>query len=54
MTVYSSFISNDYGMIITNLEGFLGFHEIGIVPGFLFTTFVYLSIIEFDKFDGWY
>ena len=28
MTVYSSLLSDDYGMIITNLEGFLGFYEI--------------------------
>ena len=57
MTVYSSFLSDDYGMIITNLEGFLGFHEIGIVPGFLFTTFVYLSIMNsinlMDGIDGY-
>ena len=57
MTVYSSLLSDDYGMIITNLNGFLGFHEIGIVPGFLFTTFVYLSIMNsinlMDGIDGY-
>ena len=57
MTVYSSFLSDDYGTIITNLNGFLGFHEIGIVPGFLFTTFVYLSIMNsinlIDGIDGY-
>ena len=57
MTVYSSFLSDEYGMIITNLNGFLGFHEIGIVPGFLFTTFVYLSIMNsinlMDGIDGY-
>ena len=57
MTVYSSFLSDDYGMIITNLNGFLGFHEIGIIPGFLFTTFVYLSIMNsinlMDGIDGY-
>ena len=44
MTVYSSFLSEDYEGIITNLNGFLGLYEIGILPGFLFTTFVYLSL----------
>ncbi len=57
MTVYSSFLSDDYEGIITNLNGFLGIYEIGIVPGFLFTTFVYLSIMNsinlMDGIDGY-
>ena len=57
MTVYSSFLSDDFEGIITNLNGFLGFYEIGIVPGFLFTTFVYLSIMNsinlMDGIDGY-
>ena len=57
MTVYSSLLSDDYGMIITNLEGFLGFYEIGLIPGFLFTTFVYLSVMNsinlMDGIDGY-
>ena len=57
MTVYSSFLSEDYEGIIINLNGFLGFNEIGILPGFLFTTFVYLSIMNsinlMDGIDGY-
>tara|TARA_B000000557_G_scaffold160349_1_gene130038 strand:+ start:19 stop:1113 length:1095 start_codon:yes stop_codon:yes gene_type:complete len=57
MTVYSSFLSQDYEGIITNLNGFLGMYEIGVLPGFLFTTFVYLSIMNSinltDGIDGY-
>ncbi len=57
MTVYSSFLTEDFDGIITNLNGFLGFYEIGFIPGFLFTTFVYLSIMNsinlMDGIDGY-
>ena len=57
MTVYSSFLTEDYEVIITNLHGFFGFYEIGIVPGFIFTTFVFLSIMNsinlIDGIDGY-
>ncbi len=57
MTVYSSFLTEDFEGIITNLNGFLGIYDIGIIPGFLFTTFVYLSIMNsinlMDGIDGY-
>ena len=43
--------------IIQNLNGFLGIHEIGYIPGLLFTAFVYLSIMNAinltDGIDGY-
>ncbi len=43
--------------IIQNLNGFLGFYEIGYIPGLLFTAFVYLSIMNAinltDGIDGY-
>ena len=43
--------------IIQNLNGFLGIHEIGYIPGLIFTTFVYLSIMNAinltDGIDGY-
>ena len=46
----------DYG-IITNLNGFFGINEIGDIPGFIFTCFVYLSIMNainlIDGIDGY-
>ena len=57
MTVYSSFLNENFDGIITNLNGFLGFYEIGFIPGFLFTAFVYLSIMNsinlMDGIDGY-
>ena len=48
--------SVDYG-IITNLNGFFGVNEIGYIPGFIFTCFVYLSIMNainlIDGIDGY-
>ena len=32
--------------IIQNLNGFLGIHEIGFITGLIFTSFVYLSIMN--------
>ena len=32
--------------IIQNLNGFLGFNDIGFIPGLIFTSFVYLSIMN--------
>ena len=44
MTVYSGQSpEGDYG-IITNLNGFIGIYDIGYVPGFFFTCFVYLFL----------
>ena len=46
----------DYG-IITNLNGFFGINEIGYFPAFIFTCFVYLSIMNainlIDGIDGY-
>ena len=46
----------DYGMI-TNLNGFFGINEIGYFPAFIFTCFVYLSIMNainlIDGIDGY-
>ena len=46
----------DYG-IITNLNGFFGINEIGYLTGFIFTCFVYLSIMNainlIDGIDGY-
>ena len=43
--------------IIQNLNGFLGIHEIGFIPGLIFTSFVYLSIMNAinltDGIDGY-
>ena len=43
--------------IIQNLNGFLGIHEIGYIPGLIFTSFVYLSIMNAinltDGIDGY-
>ena len=43
--------------IIQNLNGFLGIYEIGYIPGLLFTSFVYLSIMNAinltDGIDGY-
>jgi len=43
--------------IIQNLNGFLGIHKIGYIPGLLFTSFVYLSIMNAinltDGIDGY-
>ncbi len=57
MTVYSGQSpEGDYG-IITNLNGFLGIYDIGYLPGFFFTCFVYLSIMNainlIDGIDGY-
>jgi len=57
MTVYSGDSPDgDFG-IITNLNGFFGIYEIGYVPGFFFTCFVYLSIMNainfMDGIDGY-
>ena len=39
--------------IIQNLNGFLGIYEIGYIPGLIFTSFVYLSIMNAINFtDG--
>ena len=49
-------LSVDYG-IITNLNGFFGINEIGYFSGFIFTCFVYLSIMNainlIDGIDGY-
>ena len=43
--------------ILQNLNGFLGIHEIGFIPGLIFTSFVYLSIMNAinltDGIDGY-
>jgi len=43
--------------IIQNLNGFLGINEIGYIPGLIFTSFVYLSIMNAinltDGIDGY-
>jgi len=43
--------------IIQNLNGFFGIHEIGYIPGLIFTSFVYLSIMNAinltDGIDGY-
>ena len=43
--------------IIQNLNGFLGIYEIGFIPGLIFTSFVYLSIMNAinltDGIDGY-
>ena len=57
MTIYAGQSNGiDYG-IITNLNGFFGINEIGYFPGFIFTCFVYLSIMNainlIDGIDGY-
>ena len=57
VTIYVGTDTNvDYG-IITNLNGFFGINEIGYIPGFIFTCFVYLSIMNainlIDGIDGY-
>ena len=43
--------------LIQNLNGFLGLNDIGFIPGLIFTTFVYLSIMNSinltDGIDGY-
>ena len=43
--------------VIQNLNGFLGINEIGFIPGLIFTSFVYLSIMNAinltDGIDGY-
>ena len=43
--------------IIQNLNGFLGIYQIGFIPGLIFTSFVYLSIMNAinltDGIDGY-
>tara|TARA_Y100000589_G_scaffold122900_1_gene117327 strand:+ start:974 stop:2077 length:1104 start_codon:yes stop_codon:yes gene_type:complete len=43
--------------VIQNLNGFLGIHQIGFIPGLIFTSFVYLSIMNAinltDGIDGY-
>ena len=43
--------------VIENLNGFLGFYNIGFIPGLIFTSFVFLSIINsinlIDGIDGY-
>jgi len=43
--------------VIQNLNGFLGFYNIGFIPGLIFTSFVFLSIINsinlIDGIDGY-
>tara|TARA_Y100001954_G_scaffold174347_1_gene185244 strand:- start:95 stop:1006 length:912 start_codon:yes stop_codon:yes gene_type:complete len=43
--------------IIRNLNGFLGIYEIGYIPGLIFTSFIYLSIMNAinltDGIDGY-
>ena len=49
--------SNSTVPVIRNLNGFLGLYEIGFIPGLLFTSFVYLSIMNAinltDGIDGY-
>ena len=49
--------SNSILPVIQNLNGFLGLYEIGFIPGLLFTSFVYLSIMNAinltDGIDGY-
>ena len=57
MTIYVGTDTNvDYG-IINNLNGFFGINEIGYIPGFIFTCFVYLSVMNainlIDGIDGY-
>ena len=57
VTIYIGTDTNvDYGIII-NLNGFFGINEIGYFPGFIFTCFVYLSIMNainlIDGIDGY-
>ena len=37
--------SNSTIPIIQNLNGFLGIYQIGLIPGLIFTSFIYLSIM---------
>ena len=43
--------------VIQNLNGYLGFYDIGFIPGLIFTSFVYLSIMNAinltDGIDGY-
>ena len=49
--------SNSNIPIIDNLNGFLGIYSIGFIPGLIFTSFVYLSIMNAinltDGIDGY-
>ena len=49
--------SNNNIPIIENLNGFLGIYSIGFIPGLIFTSFVYLSIMNAinltDGIDGY-
>ena len=49
--------SNSIMPVIQNLNGFFGIYEIGYIPGLLFTSFVYLSIMNAinltDGIDGY-
>ena len=49
--------SNNNIPIIDNLNGFLGIYSVGFIPGLLFTSFVYLSIMNAinltDGIDGY-
>ncbi len=49
--------SNSTLPVIQNLNGFLGFNDIGFIPGLIFTSFVYLSIMNAinltDGIDGY-
>jgi UDP-N-acetylmuramyl pentapeptide phosphotransferase/UDP-N-acetylglucosamine-1-phosphate transferase len=49
--------SNNNIPIIQNLNGFLGIYSIGFIPGLIFTSFVYLSIMNAinltDGIDGY-
>ena len=57
MLVYSSYLSDSGFDIISNLNGFLGIYKLGPVLSFVFTCFVYLSIMNAinltDGIDGY-
>lgn len=57
MLVYSFYLDGTNDFIILNLNGFLGINEVNVVIGFVFTSFVYLSIMNAinltDGIDGY-
>jgi len=57
MLVYSFYVSDSGFDIISNLNGFLGIYKLGPILSFVFTCFVYLSIMNTinltDGIDGY-
>ncbi len=57
MLVYSFYVSGSGFDVISSLNGFLGIHELSPISSFIFTCFVYLSIMNAinltDGIDGY-